>query len=629
MPDTNWKRIDHAPVLLCAILAFALIAGLSPAFAQAPPPVPALPDAERRTSYSISGSTCACAVGFQLYGDGTDYANWLEVFVNGARITQSGNWTITSPTGSDLSRLPRPITDAVLTFTAAQTGTVQIVGARRPRRTSQFSESRGVAARDLNQVLTDIIAQNRENWDKTNDVTGRAVLARPGETLALLPALASRANMGACFDSNGNLTSCVAAASSTFAAGTGVTFTGTNPTTISAAATYSAGQGIVFTSTFPTVISATPSSITYTSALTGSVSRTLYSKLGDVIEAADFGAVCDGVTDTRATLQTAIDSTPEGGTLHISKQNTTGPCIVSKSASAYALSISKPIHLVCDRSVSIQPDSSLGSAGSTNDVIKIFGHADGATFKTTIEGCFIGNYSAATRYGRHGVLIDTTTAGKYFTGSIRDVFIQAGTSGTGYGVFLANDPTQNPNGGVFLTEIGSPTSVLQGGVRLDGVGDSIKIRGVVPYNSAASADNNGIYVNLVHGAGDTQINVNLSQSSGLKVDCAYNIDIRGEYELQAASTGNALVDINAGGCTVNGVHVHAQMQAAAGIGTPLLLRFTSNVAAINVSDSLFATPTSYTGVTNASPSLQLGPNYWATGTPHISGTAPANTYGGG
>src|SRR6266702_8068607 len=114
-----------------AILALAMVAGLGPAFAQAPPPVPALPDTERRTTYSISSSFCACNVGFALYGDSTDYANWLEVFVNGALITQSGNWTLSSPTGP-LATIPRPITDAVLTFTAAQTGTVQIVGARRP-----------------------------------------------------------------------------------------------------------------------------------------------------------------------------------------------------------------------------------------------------------------------------------------------------------------------------------------------------------------------------------------------------------------------------------------------------------------------------------------------------------------
>ncbi|MET3299681.1 pectate lyase family protein [Bradyrhizobium diazoefficiens] len=215
-----------------AALAVSLLAWVAPALAQAPSPVPALPDAERRTSYSITASTCNCAVGFALYGDSTDYANWLEVWVNGTLVPQSGNWTITSPSSADLSKLPRPITDAVLTFTQAQTGTVQIVGARRPRRTSQFAENRGVAARDLNQVITDIVAQNRETWDKLNDVTGRAVLAPPGETLAILASRSARANQGACWDSNGNLVSCVSVPGSTFTAGNGISLTGIGPTTI-------------------------------------------------------------------------------------------------------------------------------------------------------------------------------------------------------------------------------------------------------------------------------------------------------------------------------------------------------------------------------------------------------------
>ncbi|OSJ22148.1 hypothetical protein BSZ19_47040 [Bradyrhizobium japonicum] len=235
------------------VLAASLLTWAIPAFAQAPAPVPALPDTERRTTYSISNSTCACAVGFQLYGDSTDYGNWIEVWVNGVMMTQSGNWTLSSPSGP-LANLSRPITNAVLTFVNPQTGTVQIVGARRPRRTSQFSESRGVAARDLNQVLSDLTAQNRETWDKTNDITGRVPRVPPGETLAMLPVLASRANQGACFDNLGNLTSCVAVAGSTFIAGNGISFTGTNPTTISTA-TYAAGVGVQFNGTNPTVIS--------------------------------------------------------------------------------------------------------------------------------------------------------------------------------------------------------------------------------------------------------------------------------------------------------------------------------------------------------------------------------------
>lgn len=151
-------------------------------FAQVPPPVPALPDSERRTQYSISASLCSCSVGFALYGSGTDVDSWLEVWVAGTRYLStdpSHGWGLTSATGT-LATIPRPVTDAVLTFTAVQTGVVQIVGAERPRRLSQFQENRGVAARDLNQALTDIIAQNRETWDKINDVTGRGFFAPPG-----------------------------------------------------------------------------------------------------------------------------------------------------------------------------------------------------------------------------------------------------------------------------------------------------------------------------------------------------------------------------------------------------------------------------------------------------------------
>lgn len=192
-------------ILRRAILAFSLIAGLAPAFAQAPAPVPALPDTERRTSYSITSSNCACSVGFALYGDSTDYQNWVEVWLNGVRVNYNDatfGWTITSASGP-LGNIALPITNAVLTFTNPQTGTVQIVGARRPRRVSQFPENRGVAARDLNQAMTDQVAMLREMWDRTNDVTGRAILALPGEILSPLPAAASRAGGFLCWDGTG------------------------------------------------------------------------------------------------------------------------------------------------------------------------------------------------------------------------------------------------------------------------------------------------------------------------------------------------------------------------------------------------------------------------------------------
>jgi hypothetical protein len=159
------------------LVALLLAIGIAPALAQAPPPVPALPDTQRVTSYSITASTCTCAVGFQIYGDGTDYQNWLTVSVEGAVVAFTDptfGWAITSPTGP-LGSIARPITDAVLTFNNPVTGGITITGNRRPRRTSQFPENRGVAARDFNVVLTDIIAENREQYDKIINQSGTGI----------------------------------------------------------------------------------------------------------------------------------------------------------------------------------------------------------------------------------------------------------------------------------------------------------------------------------------------------------------------------------------------------------------------------------------------------------------------
>lgn len=178
-----------------------------PSFAQAPPPVSALPDTERRTAYTISGTTCACSLGFQLYASGSDVDAWIEVWISGVRYLSTDGtfgWTLSSGTGP-LATIPRPITDAVLTFNQVQTGAVQIVGAERPRRLTQFQENRGVAARDLNQAISDLVAIERELWDKTNDVTGRAILAQPGENLSVLQSAANRANTTLGFNLSGQL----------------------------------------------------------------------------------------------------------------------------------------------------------------------------------------------------------------------------------------------------------------------------------------------------------------------------------------------------------------------------------------------------------------------------------------
>lgn len=198
--------------ILAASLLAALLSPLA-ALAQAPPAVPALPDTERRTSYSLTGSNCSCNVNFALYGDSTDYQDWIEVWLNGVQVAYNDptyGWSIVSPTGP-LATIPRPITDAILYFNNDQTGTVQIVGADRPRRLSQFAENRGVAARDLNQAITGLVAIDRELWDKTSDLTGRGLFSQPGNTMGPLPLPSACINGFLGFGSNGLTPTCLTA----------------------------------------------------------------------------------------------------------------------------------------------------------------------------------------------------------------------------------------------------------------------------------------------------------------------------------------------------------------------------------------------------------------------------------
>jgi len=180
-------------------LAFAILSA-APALAAPCGPIPSLPDTERRTEYTgVSASTGPFAVNFQIYGDSTDYGNWLEVWVNGVKKTAVTDWTLATASGPAIGSTCLPITNAQVTFLAAQTGTIEIVGARRPRRASQFSENRGVTAHDLNQVISDMVASQRERWDSV----GRLLRSPPAETLSVLPSAANRANKYLFFDNSG------------------------------------------------------------------------------------------------------------------------------------------------------------------------------------------------------------------------------------------------------------------------------------------------------------------------------------------------------------------------------------------------------------------------------------------
>ncbi len=119
---------------------------------------------------------------------------------NGVKLNVATDWTLASPSGP-VGTLARPIQDAQVTLIVAATGTLNIVGCERPRRGTQLVEGKGFTAHDFNQAYTDLKVITREMWDKF----ARVVRAPAGETMAILPPAATRANLPAAFDAFGNL----------------------------------------------------------------------------------------------------------------------------------------------------------------------------------------------------------------------------------------------------------------------------------------------------------------------------------------------------------------------------------------------------------------------------------------
>jgi hypothetical protein len=555
-------------VILAGLAAVSLFSSVAVSLAQ-PAPVPALPDTERRTSYSISGSTCSCAVNFALYGDSTDFSNWLEVWVNG--VQQFGTWTLTSPSGS-LANLPRPITDAIITFVTAQTGTVQIVGARRPRRAVQFSEG-GVTARSLNQALTDIIAQNRENWDKTNDVTGRAILAPPGETLKMLPVLASRQNMGACFDSNGNLSSCVAASGS-FIAGTGITFTGTNPTTIAATASIGGVAGPI---TLDPTLALSGSVLklgNYTAS--GGTARTITSKIGEIISVTDYGAVCNGSIDDTAAIAAAFTAAASSKVIFPPGVN----CKV-KGSGSYVFNISAPIIIDCQGAQIVLDATVPNTRGMF--LFAPTGAGDRLPSRQLTRCLLNMNGTGAATITIDTTATNTTEIGEFEIDHVRDS--ASGTStGTNASIFVNNIGT-NTNGGTF--NVNFHDNVLSNGIYLNSAGDSIRIK-----DSILSGAKYGVYASLITGAGGLLITGNnISAATPLLIDAASGNTVvkDNEFEQQITNTdpSNAVVDFRGGSGTLTLLTFTGNsINALAGTGSPNPLKI-ANVSQAYVESNSF------------------------------------------
>jgi len=123
------------------------------------PPVPSVPDTERKVTAVLTASVGPIPLGanFPIYG-----ADDVLVYLNDLPVS---GWSLTSATGAAL-----PWTDAQVVFDDAQTGTVEIIGCRRPYTRESFVDG-GVTARQLNLAFRRITASVREIFDRLVDAT--------------------------------------------------------------------------------------------------------------------------------------------------------------------------------------------------------------------------------------------------------------------------------------------------------------------------------------------------------------------------------------------------------------------------------------------------------------------------
>lgn len=304
------------------------------------------------------------------------------------------------------------------------------------------------------------------------------------------------------------------------------------------------------------------------------------------VDLRDFGVVCDG-SDETAKVAAAVAATPPGGTLRNSCQSLVGLGPTDATASVY---VKKPIKIECINGGGFIP---LPSLGNTTSVFYFVGVPSGSYLPTTIEGCFIGNNSLASRYGHHAVVFDALAPGARFNGaSIRRSYIQQNDASSGRGIFVINNPAVNPVGGLHNTTL-CDNSLVYGGISLNNVGDSIIFR------NCASQGKHDVYVNLVHDRAGKAGNFvfdggPITNEGGLVIDCAASaqvLNVEAEQNLKTTNRVAALYHIAGGTCLTENVVIRSgQVQSDPSKGLKRLI-FVENAVGTVLDDLRLASPT--------------------------------------
>jgi hypothetical protein len=352
--------------------------------------------------------------------------------------------------------------------------------------------------------------------------------------------------------------------------GRGVASTGFGNAPPGAAGTVLTSNG---TGADPTFQALPNSSVTTLLNAACSLSPSTCNALFGYYNAAWFGAVDDNSTDNTPKIQAAINAVTAGGgtgggTLKVPRTNT-GVYLLNTALNSFAvLEGTAPFKLECDPGVWLKPSSSITNtqsilyfiAPTTIELVQT---------KMVVNGCNIGDPTQTTRFGSNGIVFDTTagTSSQFVQPIVYNVKITyANINATscfankvGCGILVLSSAS-NSSGGTYGSVF--EKSMLNGGVNYQFAGDSNTLRDVffTPDLTDANASNEGVYANLILGAGVLLLDtVNCQINNGcLIVDNSASTEVKNSNFEQVgrnSEPNGAMIDLG-----------HSVLATTAGLG---------------------------------------------------------------
>lgn len=189
---------------------------------------------------------------------------------------------------------------------------------------------------------------------------------------------------------------------------------------------------------------------------TSAVARTAQDKMRERVTGQDFGAVGDIATDDTIALQAALSTNRPVKAIAATGYKVTGPLTSQAAAGIHGEGLLSALYV--------------SGLSASADALTISPPVDGnAREYAGLSGAYILQSSG----GRHSVMADVDAAGKVLSRfKIDHSFLRA--NGAGHYAFAVNNTT-NAADRFFLAYL--ENSVFDGGLLLDGVGDSINITG--------------------------------------------------------------------------------------------------------------------------------------------------------